>query len=95
MGGMDEAEFQRRIEVYVGRDLPDLAHDKERIAAALGAALWNGLVGGLQADRNSCQDLVAWIGRRLTEEWPEVARRLQFEQSGTEEGWFMASSTDP
>ena len=86
-GLMDQSEFQRRIEGYIGRDLPDLAADRSRIAAALARPLWQHIVAPLEADRGILQVQWRWVGQRLHEEWPEVAEQLQLERTGTREGW--------
>lgn len=79
--------MQRRIEVYVERDLPDLRDHKARIAEVLTGPSWQ-IMSSWKASANAVEKLLEWIGERLRDEWPDVARRLQFEQTGTDEGWF-------
>jgi len=84
---MDVDEFRRRIEVYLDQEASDLGDERTRISEVLARRLWP-LVDGWQRQMKSSQETVEWLAARLQEDWPDVARRLSMEQSGSEDGWL-------
>jgi hypothetical protein len=90
---VDEAEFRRRIAVYLTQELPALA-DGDGVAEAVSRRVWP-VVGRWQSERDGLTATLAWIGQRLQAEWPEVAASLSMEQTGSDTGWFPAPRKQP
>jgi hypothetical protein len=91
---VDRDEFQRRIEVYVENDLPDLASDRERIAAVLAGRLWPYL-SRWRAEALDYEADLRRIGQRLSEQWPDARRALQLESTGSGDGWLVPLNPPP
>jgi hypothetical protein len=91
---VDRDEFQRRIEVYVENDLPDLASERERIAAVLAGRLWPYL-SRWRAEASDYEADLRRIGQRLSEQWPDARRALQLESTGSEDGWLVPLNPPP